>query len=211
MTSPRPPRTRKAPATPPADPAEDNTSKVSPLFQAPADLPPAPPPFEMSQAREDRIMEGVMEAPSSLPNPFAAGPVVGSPSDTPSTDNPNKPAKLTRASVRGYAKKLLVAAGKYAQGRLTAPNSPERMEGLWLPDDDDVKDVADPVAGLVMRRIPSRAGGIVANPDVEDGLVLLLAVVAYVGKQLEKKDRIRQLYTQVTPDMTADDVEAVPA
>jgi hypothetical protein len=195
-------RTKPSPATPPADPAVDSSNKTSPLFLPPEDLPPAPPPFEMSQAREDRIMEGVMEAPSSLPGPIVAGPAAGSPSNTPSTD---KPAKVTRAGIRGYARKVIVAAGKFAQARLTAPDSPERFEGLWLPDDDDVKDIADPVAGLLVRRIPTRAGGVVANPDVEDGLVLLLAVVAYVGKQLERKDRIRQLYTQQTPpDMTAD-------
>lgn len=210
MTSPGPRSRTRTKATP--APPEDSSSKPagSPLF-----LPPEDPPatFEMSPARVERILEAVTEGapPSSttdLSDALGPGPVL--PSGTPSTDNPNKPAKLNRASLRGYARKAIVAAGKFAQARLTLPDSPERMEGMWVPDDDDVNDIANPVAGLVARRLPQRAGGVIANPDVEDGITLFLAVVAYVGKQLERRDRVRQYYAAMTPDMTAD-AEAVPA
>lgn len=149
--------------------------------------------------------------PSSMTDPSADVPVVGSPSVTPSTDSKPTP-KVTRGSIRKYAKLVVAAAGKYAQQRLTLPDSPERAAGLFVPDDEDVADIADPVAGLVSRRIPTRAGGAVMNPDVEDGIVLLVALVAYVLKQVERREQLRRLYAQeFPPDRTRDDAEPVPA
>jgi hypothetical protein len=210
MTSPRPARTRSK-ATPPADQAEDNTSKGNPLFLPPAD-PPAPLPQGLPPHLQPANPAEINYAPpSSMSDPSGDGPVVGSPSVTPSTDKAPAPPKVTRGNIRKYAKMLIVAAGKYAQQRLTEPDSIERQAGLFMPDDEDVTDIADPVAGLVSRRMPSRAGGVVGNPDIEDGFVLVVAIVAYVMKQVEQRQRLRQLYAQVTPDLTANDVEAVPA
>lgn len=127
MTSPGPrsrSRTKASPATPPADQAEDSSSKTSPLFLPPEDLPPGLPPQHQPAGPEMPPAP-----PSSMTDPSADVPVVGSPSVTPSTDSKPTP-KVTRGSIRKYAKLVVAAAGKYAQQRLTLPDSPERAAGL---------------------------------------------------------------------------------
>lgn len=197
--------TRATPA-PPAEPAE---GKTNPLFLPPEDLPPTLPQGLPPHLQAEKPPQVFRDPPSSMTDPGDAVPVVGSPSVTPSTDKP--PSKITRGGIRKYAKRLVMVAGKIAQQRLTMPDSIERADNLWMPDEEDAQDIANPIAGLVARRIPAGAAGASGNPDVEDGIFLLVAVVAYVLKQVERRQSLRQLYSQVTPDLTANDVEAVPA
>lgn len=204
MTSPaRASRSRRKPTGPEIPPAAEESPRTSPLFLPPEDL-----PAEMTTDPEPL-------PPSSNPSPSdLAGAVSESPSGTPSTPGDSKPAdppKLTRRALRGYASKAIVSAGRFAQSLLTARESAERAEGVWLPDEEDVRDMADPVAGLVSRKLPAKLGGAAANPDVEDGIALALALFAYVGKQLERRAEIRARYVDAAPDMTPADAELVPA
>jgi hypothetical protein len=200
-------RTKATPPAPEPTPAPPADPPASPLFMQPAE-PPADLPEGLTQERADRIMEGVMESPS-LPQWSSSGPsdtaaADGSPSGTLSTaDKPAKP-KLTKAALRGYAQKAVKAVGGFVAGRLAPYGSMEHQAGLWAPDDDDVRDIADPVAGLVVRRLPAKAAGAL-NPDVEDAFALVAALVQYVGKQLQKRELIRAaLADQPTPDLTGE-------
>lgn len=204
-------RTKPTPPAPEPMPevAEPATPR-SPLFIPPEEL-PEPMPEATFRTTEDSPTP-----PLSLSNDQSgpAGAGSGSPFGTPSTADPSaKPAKpkLTRAALRGYARKAVQAVGGFVGQRLTQPDSIGRQYGLWVPDGEDVEAVADPVAGIVARRIPDKAARAL-NPDVEDGFALLLAIAQYVGKQLQKKAALQKMYADQGPaDMTAGDVEAVPA
>jgi hypothetical protein len=63
----------------------------------------------------------------------------------------------------------------------------EREFGLWVPDEDDVQDIAAPAANIVYRRLPEEARG----GDVIDIIALGLAVAGYVGKNLKVRAQIR--------------------
>jgi hypothetical protein len=214
MTSRTPRSTRNKPTPPAPQPIPEavEDSPRSPLF-----LDPEPMGAADLQAREDRILAQTAETDRQLSDSPQNGPVAadsGSPFGTLSTETPNaKPAKpkLTRAALRGYARKAVELAGGVVAQMMTKPDTYERQIGLWVPDESDVQAVADPVAGLVSRRIPDKVAGAL-NPDVEDGFALAIALVQYVGKQLAKKAALRaSLADQGPADMTAGDVEAVPA
>lgn len=74
-------------------------------------------------------------------------------------------------------------AGGMAHTLLTVEGTPERAVGLYLPDEDDVAAVAEPLAGLASRRMPEGA----ENPDVSDIVRLALGLVGYIAKQLQKR------------------------
>lgn len=87
--------------------------------------------------------------------------------------------KMTAAAVR--------TAGGLAHELLTRDGTPEREVGMWLPDDDDVTAIGEPLAGLASRRMPEGA----ENPDLADAVALVLGVVAYVVKQRARAAQTR--------------------
>lgn len=87
--------------------------------------------------------------------------------------------KMTAAAVR--------TAGGLAHEFLTRDGTPEREVGMWLPDDDDVTAIGEPLAGLASRRMPEGA----ENPDLADAVALVLGVVAYVVKQRARAAQTR--------------------
>lgn len=203
MTSPARSRSRNRPqvnppAEPPAEVLQDNPP-TSPLFMPPADLPPVPVP-EMSDPHPNPSSSG-----PDVPPPTAGDP--GSPSDTRSTgDEKKKTPRLGRAALRRFAERAVLRAGAIAHVALTVAGTIESQAGLWMPDKEDVEDIADPLAGLVARRIPAGGGG--KNPDLEDGLMLAAAVANYVVKQLMLRAQLAAAQAAVPVDQTAGDVQA---
>lgn len=197
---------KPTPAPHPApEPAAE--SPTSPLFLQPPEDQAEPMPAATMTEDSSPL------PPSSSSSPNAdAGAVSASPFGTPSTADPSaKPApkKLTRAALRGYATKAVAFAGGLVAAALTKPDTIERAAGLWVPDEDDVRDISDPVAGLVSRRMPSKVAGAM-NPDVEDAFVLALALAAYIGKQIQRAAELRAAYADLpTPDMTEPEGVAV--
>jgi len=211
MTS-RTRNSNRKPAPAPHPTPEPAESPTSPLFlQPPEDLADPMPAATMTDSSSPL-------PPSSSSSPNGAGDAGSvSPFGTPSIADPSEKAdpglpkqkRFTKAALRGYATKAVKYAGALVAGALTHPDSIERAAGLWQLDDDDVRDISDPVAGLVARRMPSKAGGAL-NPDVEDGFMLALALAAYVGKQLQRKAELRALYVDQGPqDMTEPEGVAV--
>jgi hypothetical protein len=82
----------------------------------------------------------------------------------------------------GFRKACLVVAA-------VVSDQEQREAGLWVPDDEDVKDVSTPVANIVYRRLPDEAKG----GDVIDLFALGLALVGYVGKNLAYRAELRTL------------------
>lgn len=209
MTSrPRSNRAKPQPAAPaPTPEAVEVVPPRSPLFMDPEPMPEA----TISTPADPQDLP-----PWSSSDPSSPVAAPDSPFGTPSTADPNAktnptpPKRITRASVRKYAGIAVAMVLGYVAETLTKPDTIERQNNLWQPDDEDVKDMADPVAGLVARRIPQSAGKVM-NPDVEDGFVLAFAFAKYVGKQWQRRQAIKAVLAAQPADMTAGDVEAVPA
>ncbi|MBM7510056.1 hypothetical protein JOE61_003870 [Nocardioides salarius] len=108
-------------------------------------------------------------------------------------------------------RQAVATAGGAAHQFLTRDGTPERDAGLYLPDDDDLEAISDPLAGLASRRAPSG----VENPDVTDLVRLVLGVVGYAVKQLNTRAAIATYYAeepQPAPpaDLGADDGTVPP-
>lgn len=196
-------RTKKAVATPPTPPpAEDLAEPLvpsSPLFRQPQ--PADPPSYHEGTTTEATTVE-VPWLSQDDSDPSAAGFADASPSGTPSTDNPpQKTPKLGRAALRKWGKKVVMVAGVAVHSALTRPETIQRAGGLWLPDEEDLHDIADPIAGLTLRRLPAGMGK--ASPDLEDLIDLAIALGNYLMKQLEKHAELAAGEPEFI-DMTAD-------
>ena len=110
------------------------------------------------------------------------GDVPAEPSGTPST---GKDVKLSKASLRAA-----IATGFRSGCRLLASflaTREERQYEVFVPDEEDVQDVARPASNIVYRRLPDEAKG----GDVIDVLMLSLALVGYVAKTLQQRAELR--------------------
>ncbi|NUP79733.1 MAG: hypothetical protein HOV96_19530 [Nonomuraea sp.] len=209
MTSrPRSNRAKPQPPAPAPIPEAEVVLPRSPLFLDPE-------PAELGITEEHTTPPVEVNPPWSNSDPSSPAAAPDSPFGTPSTADPSAkkadpPRRITRASVRKYAGIAVAMVLGYVADTLTKPDSIERHAGMWQPDDEDLTDMADPVAGLVARRIPQSAGKVI-NPDVEDGLVLALALTKYLGKQWQRRQAIKAALAAQPVDLTAGDVEAVPA
>jgi hypothetical protein len=107
-----------------------------------------------------------------------------------------------RTAFRGAVQTVTNLAGNMAA------NATEQEFGLWRADPDDLNDIATPAARLVWRRLPEDAKG----SDAVDIFALGLALVAYMGKNLQLRSGIRRAIAtgQVIPS-PADQAAATPA
>jgi hypothetical protein len=159
-------------------------TRVSPLFMSPqsSTSPEQPPPSSTtgpspSLDPSDAVPSWSTDAPEGLSDP---GPTA--PSDTPSIP---KGVRLSKAGLRtglgtGFRQVCKLIASVIA-------DQEERELGLWTPDADDVDDISGPAANIVYRRLPDDAKG----GDLIDLFALGLAVVGYVGKNLQHRSAIR--------------------
>lgn len=165
---------------------------TSPLFQ-----PTSPPPLDTTPTGASS------ETPNEPPNPHELGDDSASP--RPSTGS------SSRARLRGLRESIkgaVLTAGGLAHQLLTRENTPERDAGLYLPDDDDVKAVSEPLAGLASRRLPEGA----SNPDVTDLIGLVVGLAGYAIKQQLKRAelaKLRYLGDDQDPADQADDESPV--
>lgn len=173
---PRPSATSPSPSPSPSSSLPEPSSTTSPFFQTPEYPDPAP----------GSSLPDPEPAPSwsSSPDPSPDGPGSVSSSDTRSTP-PAKP--LGRAQLKKVAGAAVQAFGGMLANVLTAPESIERQERLWIPDEQDVQAIGDPLAGIAARRVPAGAAG----PDTPDVAALVVGVVGYVMKQFSKRAEIR--------------------
>lgn len=172
-----------------AGPSELPTSLpklTSPLFVQPSKTPePTPPSLTPESSHPGSPDQPPAEASWSTDAPDAgSGPAPGESSDTPSSGSGVKLSKsgLRAALGMGFRKACLVVASVIS-------DQEQREAGLWVPDDEDVKDVSTPAANIVYRRLPDEAKG----GDVIDLFALGLALVGYVGKNLAYRAELRTL------------------
>lgn len=171
------PRPSASPSPSPT-PLQDPTPPLSPFFQQPPeDLSPSPSPSLPDPAPDS----------SSSPGPSLDDRGSASSSYTRSTLGKPEQKPLGRAQLRKVAGAAVTALGGLLANVLTAPESVEREQKLWVPDEQDVQAIGDPLAGIAARRVP--AG--VAGPDTPDVVALVVGLVGYVGKQFAKRAELR--------------------
>jgi len=71
----------------------------------------------------------------------------------------------------------------------------ERAYGLYLADEQDLKGISQHTAAIVGRRSGDLGGG---NPDVADGIGLVVALVAYLVKQWRTLSELRSIRRQTS-------------
>lgn len=87
----------------------------------------------------------------------------------------------------------MLAATSAAHELLTRDEA-DRVVGLYLADEQDTEGISRPVAGILSRRSDALGGG---NPDLADGVGLLLALAAYAAKQLGRAREARAIRRRV--------------
>lgn len=161
---------------PATEPSSPEPASPLPTFQPPSSTPPTgtrAPIF------------GVRQTPStstaSEPAPSPAGANAGDPLDdagpaptstrSVSDAKPLKVGSEVSEAVRG----VVLAAGVMLHGTL-ARTEPEQGMGLWLMDEDQAAEIADPLASIAKRR----AGGALVSNDLGDLIRAGLAAAGYV-------------------------------
>lgn len=161
-----------------------------PGFRRRAAHPPADPGSPAAEARP-----AASGPPSSPGTGTAGGPPPGSaaggseppPAARPSRTGSSPGSFATRAALQAGVRDGVLAATSAAH-ELLCRDEVDRAVGLWLADEQDTDGVSRPVAGLLSRRSDALGGG---NPDLADGVGLLLALAAYAAKQLGRAREAR--------------------
>lgn len=164
----------------------------SPLFKAPT---PSPTPSQTSSSpspQETPLQSPHPDEAAAAPSwstdaPSDPGPSGAAPSDTPLSGSG---AKLSKAGL-----KTVIGTGFRQACRLLAAfaaDETERASGVWSPDAEDIEDISRPAANIVYRRLPDDAKG----GDVIDVIGLGMALVAYVGKNLQWRAQVRAIRQQ---------------
>lgn len=172
--------------TPSPSQPEPTTPPTSPLFQTPTQHPLETPDPGSSET---------LDAPPS--------PGLGADSGSPRPGKAASPA-AKRRELRKVAATMVGMVGGLLHDLLTPHGSIERDAGLYLPDDDDVEAIADPLAGLASRRMPEGA----ENPDVTDLIRLGFGLLGYALKQRGLRAQIAAAYTPADEEEPADEESA---
>lgn len=164
--------------SPSSSPLPEPSSTTNPFFQEPPELAPSSLPEPAPEP-----------APSwsSSPAPSSSDSVPAGSSGTPSTGPKPDQKPLGKAQLRKVGETVVQAITGFAHSVLTAPETPEREDGLWLADEKDREVIGGALAGIAARRVPSG----VAGPDTPDVVALVVGLVGYVGKQFAKRAELR--------------------
>lgn len=158
--------------------------------KTPALPPPSPssstPPLSPSPEPSPGADAGPISSDDSADAP-APSSERAEPSGTPSTGRRLSVTREGLAQVVGEGVRTL--SGLLARFAATPV---ERDFGLWRPDEDEEKGIAEPVARIAWRRIPPEA----KESDVVDLMALGLALIAYVGRNMADKVAIAQKITR---------------
>lgn len=203
MTSPR----RSTSST---RPSESPTPDPSPTFSSPSSS-PSPEPMEPPKSTF-LFQEPSASDPSPLEDPQSA-PLDESPLSDPGDDSGSatrsilgkSPRKLRRDFLP-HVKTAVSAIGQVLHQVLTAEDSLERDALLYVPDEDDVQAISEPIAGLASRRLPEGAG----DPDAADLIALAIGLGGYVVKQLTLRAQIKAHKKQLSRPVEVDHTPPEP-
>lgn len=171
---------------PSSSPTSPSRTTVSPLFMSPqSSTSPEQAPLLSTQH-----LDGSPSQLPAVPDPSwstdePVSPLDPGPSESGGTPSTKGGVKLSKAGLRA-----VVGTGFRSACRLLASfaaDEEERELGLWKPTPDEVADIAEPAANIVYRRLPDDA----KSGDVVDLIGIGMAIVGYVGKNLQQRAVIR--------------------
>lgn len=180
-----------------ADSPQPPESASDPNREQPS-APPASPLFLASESPSPSDDP----SPDHLRSPSPDDPAGGSldfGSQAPSTSSKSLSSAARRRVFRRMAADVVAIAGAGVNGLLSR-HPVERDAGVWLPDDDDVKDISEPVANIANRRVST--GGGADSPDAADLFSLGLALVGYVVKSVRTRAQLRSEYAHLFAEQT---------
>lgn len=176
---------------------EDDPGTPLPGFGPPAALrTPFPPDPHMSPEGDKRPPEPFGDGPGS------SGPEKPSPA---STDLTKRTSHVKAAS------EIVSATLRAATGLVNSRLAVDDDDHTWLMDDEEVREIARPVARIIVRRVPIPEGSDTSASDVADGITAVVGLVSYLircmGERAELR-RARRRAWQRMPDVDqADDVD----
>ena len=160
--------------------SEPTTPPTSPLFSNPT----SPPDLGPSSESHDEPQSSESDAGSVSPRPSIS----------------KTAAAARRRELRKVTEAFIGTIGGLLNDLLA--RGPERDAGLYLPDEDDVEAISDPLAGLASRRMPEGA----ENPDITDLIRLGFGLLGYAVKQ-----RVLKMQLAYVPEAPAEDPASEPA
>lgn len=177
--------------TSPTPSSDQPLSAAMPAFlpparpQTPRQDPPSSPDLSTSGLRPRRLPTppDPLDDPAA---PAAAGPAPEA-SFPASTDRPAPPLNGRAADVQVFRRMIAPALGVVGlllAGALATTAEAQDAE-LWRMDDDDLRNIGDPLARIAARHAPSGPSG-----DVADAIGALTGAAGYVIKNQEKTARI---------------------
>lgn len=182
-----PPRSRSASASDSSPSSEPKPTSPPPglfLEADPTDLPP-PPSSNPDLSHDPSDSAGESDAPSAERDRGRRGSGAGRGIDR-------------RGLQNGLTAAVRVTGGAFH--RFLTTSEVERDADLWIPDDEDERNISEPAARMLARR--DITGG---NPDVIDVVMLCIGVAVYVGKQLQMRRALRAQATPTPPDVITDE------
>lgn len=186
--------------------------RSSPTSDAPTTEPPAAGPTASPPSAEELLRDeaprrrrpplfrtdptqlGTMNPPPEESHDDAAG---DSAPPRPADGSAGAPPRSGRRGSSPFARRELEAAVEAGVGGITTlahetltRDELERDAGLYLADEQDLKGIAKPVAGIMARRAETMEA--IANPDLSDAIAAAVALAVYLTKQLRRVSRVRR-------------------
>lgn len=170
--------TTTAPSPPPAPPA------TSGLFLPPkGPAAPLPPPSPSSSTSDPSPKSAFDDVAGPSWSADFAGSEATSPSRDESSDTPSTGSlTVSRAGLRAAIGQGLRTVTRVVS-RIAARSPEEQQFGVWKADHEDVEAISTPAARVIWRRLPEEA----RSSDTVDLVVLALAVIGYVAKNVDLK------------------------
>lgn len=104
-------------------------------------------------------------------------------------DTGSRFAPLGKAALRVTTRKAILIGTQTANRLVTRAESLERLNGLYVADNEDAENIGDPLASIIHRH-GGIAGGKV-HPDAADAMQALMGLIGYGAKQVALTMAIR--------------------
>jgi hypothetical protein len=128
------------------------------------------------------------------------------PTSSGASSRADAPPKIaTRAALRETTRQAVIIGSGMAH-RFGTRTDGQRAVGLYLADDEDADNIANPLSGILHRH-----GGVVGGAmtaDAQEGVQVLLALGGYVSKQIVKAGQAREVDEHLAGGGTLDGLTA---
>lgn len=124
------------------------------------------------------------QSPASIPLPRPEASPLDEAADVPDSSEPERRSRAfidlaKRKTHVTAAREILSAALRASSGLLNARLAVDEADGTWIMDDQEVADIAGPIARIIVRRLPIPEGSDTSASDVTDAITAVVGCVSY--------------------------------